>query len=455
MEPAIQIKINQYPLKGISIVSLLFVISSLQAQPELKLYDDGVYRNYIRSVRMHVTGLFLTLPITNLGQENGLFLSFDELDGKGTTYYYTVIHCDKNWQPTKELSQFDYLGGYKEGEIREYEFSSGTYQDYIHYKLSIPNEEVRWTLSGNYLLVVYEAGNENDPVITRRFMVADPKVSYKTHVDRPASVSKQSTHQEIDFEMDIEGLRTSNPRLELSCVILQNGRWDNSMEAMEPRTITGTMLNYDFQDKIVFEAGKEFRNMDISSMNFRSENVRDVAEYSDGFSTILFSDEPRVYKTYIWRRDLNGMYVPFNRDYDRRKIPIDSLASTVNLVNRYNYREQHLSTEYSEVLVTLEMSDDFGEDVYVVGGMTDWKFLPEYKLTYDERVGAYVGRLYLKQGYYNYGYAVPDDNGNPDFSLLEGNWYATENNYTILTYFRPRGGQYDQLIGAHTFNSNY
>ena len=442
-------------MKSISLFILLFSFSVISAQPELEAYDDAVYREYIRSVRMHVNGLFLTLPVAQLGRNEALYLSFDELDGKGTRYYYTVIHCDRDWHPTQELSQFDYLGGYKEGEIRDFEFSSGTYQDYIHYKLSIPNDEVKWNISGNYLLVVYESGEENDPVLTRRFMVTDEKVRYKTIVDRPASVAKQNTHQEIDFGMEIEGVRTSNPRGELSCTILQNNRWDNSIEDIEPRTITGTFLSYDYQDKIVFEAGKEFRNMDISSMQFRSENVRDVAEYSDGYSTILFSDEPRYNKNYIWRRDLNGMYVPFNRDYDRRVIPLDSLASTINLVNRYNYREQHLGTEYTEVLMTLEMPNDFGRDIYVVGGMTDWKMLPEYRMTYDERIGAYVGRLYLKQGYYNYGYAVPNEKGLPDFAILEGSWYATENQYTVLTYFRPRGGQYDQLIGSHTFNSNY
>lgn len=438
----------------ISVLLAFFFISHLlAAQPQLDSYDDGVYRDYIRTVRMHVTGLYLTLPIATLGKNDALYLSFDELDGKGTRYYYTVIHCDRHWKPTEELTQFDYLGGYREGEIRDYEFSSGTHQDYLHYKLSIPNEEVRWTISGNYLLVVYESGNENDPILTRRFMVTEEKLSYKAVVDRTAQVSKQSTHQEIDFGIESEGIRTSNPRGEISCTILQNGRWDNRLEGIEPRTVTGTYLDYDFQDKIFFEAGKEFRNMDISSLKYRSENVMDVAEYSDGYSTILFSDEPRVYKNYIWRRDLNGMFVPFNRDYDHREVPPDSLASTLNLVNRYNYREQHLGTEYTEVLVTLDMSNDLGRDVYVVGGMTDWKLLPEYKLTYDERIGAYTGRLFLKQGYYNYAYAVPDEKGNPDFEVLEGNWHATENMYTILTYFRPRGGQYDQLIGAHTFFS--
>lgn len=394
------------------------------------------------------------MPVASLGSVEALTLTFDELEGQGTRYYYTVIHCDRNWQPTPELSQFDYLGGYREGEIRNYDISSGTYQDYITYSVSIPNDYVKWTITGNYLLVVYEQGNEDDPILTRRFLITDEKVGYRTYVNKPANVSKQTTHQEIDFTMDIKGLRTSNPRMELSTMIMQNGRWDNIQKDLQPRTITGTVLSFDFQDEVVFDAGKEFRNMDISSMKFRSENVRDIYEDRNGLSVVLFEDEPRALKNYIWRRDLNGMFVPFNRDYDHKVIPLDSLESTINLVNRFNDREQTRSTEYAEVLLTLNM-EKIDREVYVVGGMTDFKLLPEFRMNYDERIDAYVGRLYLKQGYYNYMYAVADAKGNPDFAVLEGNWYATENKYTLITYFRPRGGQYDQIVGVYTFNSNY
>src|SRR4030095_2100201 len=135
------------------------------------------------------------------------------------------------------------------------------------------------------------------------------------------------------------------------------------------------------------------------------------------------------------------------------KIPLDSLPSTVNLVERYNYREQNLSTDYTKVLFTLNLPGEFDKDIYIVGNLTDWKMLPEYKMVYDDRVGAYVCSAYLKQGYYNYEYAIPGDNGKLNFEDIEGNWYSTENAYTILTYYRPRGGQYDQLVGVHTFNA--
>ncbi len=436
-------------------ILFLFLIpfSSTLAQPQLESYDNGVYRDYIRSVRLHINGLALTEPVSALGSKNSLLLSFDELDGQGTRYYYTVIHCDRHWRPTQELSQFDYLHGYSEGEIRDYDISSGTYQNYLHYSLTIPNDDVKWSISGNYLLVVYEQGYENDPVITKRFMVTDTKVKITPNVVRPAIVALQNTHQEVDFNIDIKQLNCANPRMEFFCTLLQNGRWDAKIEDITPRTITGTLLDYNYQGKIVFEAGKEFRNMDISSMVYRSEDVLDIEEFKEGFSTILIPLEPRSRSSYLFRRDLNGKFVPYNRDYTHKVIPPDSLASTLNLVGRYNQREEQLRTDYSEVIVTLKMPETLETGVFVVGEITDWKMLPEYRLMYDERVGGYIGRLFLKQGYYNYGFAVPDQNSNPDFSFLEGNWYATENQYTLITYYRPLGGQYDQLVGAVTFST--
>jgi hypothetical protein len=440
-------------LRHLTLLLLLFS-ASLYAQPELDSYTDGVYRDYIKSVKMNVTGLELTMPIAQLGTMNSLFLSFDELDGQGTRYYYTVIHCDRNWQPTKELNQFEYLGGYSEGEIHDYELSSGTYQKYVHYILSLPNDEFSWKISGNYLLVVYESGDENNPILTRRFMITDEKIKIDGNVLRAAVVEKQNTAQEIDFKLEISALKTFNPRAEVFCTILQNGRWDNAMQNIMPRLVTGDFLNYDYTNVIVFDAGKEFRDMDISSMIYRSADVLAINKSDGGVSTVLYPVKPRAYKAYILNRDLNGMFVSFNRDYVRKSIPPDSLASTLNLITRYIYREAFLSTDYTEVLITLQ-TEKMDRDVFVVGGMTDWHLLPEYKLVYNDQINAYTGRMYLKQGYYNYEFAVPDKNGNPDFAPLEGNWYATENQYTLLCYYRPRGGQYDQIVGSKTFNSIY
>ena len=94
-------------------------------------------------------------------------------------------------------------------------------------------------------------------------------------------------------------------------------------------------------------------------------------------------------------------------------------------------------------------------DVYLFGKMTNWKIQESFKLAYSEKLQLYAVDVLLKQGYYNYVYAVvPRGSTKVDFEEVEGNWFGTENEYTILIYFRSFGGRYDQLVGASSFSSN-
>ena len=78
---------------------------------------------------------------------------------------------------------------------------------------------------------------------------------------------------------------------------------------------------------------------------------------------------------------------------------------------------------------------------------------PENQMTYDENAQAYIADLLLKQGYYNYSYAVVNGDNEVSYEETEGNWYETENDYTILVYYRQLGARYDRLIGVTNINS--
>ena len=77
-------------------------------------------------------------------------------------------------------------------------------------------------------------------------------------------------------------------------------------------------------------------------------------------------------------------------------------------------------------------------------------------MTYNPQTKAYEKDMLLKQGGYNYLYAVVP-NGNKSTSLyqngdiqvmnkIEGNAWETENEYTIYVCHRPFGSRYDKLI---------
>jgi hypothetical protein len=64
--------------------------------------------------------------------------------------------------------------------------------------------------------------------------------------------------------------------------------------------------------------------------------------------------------------------------------------------------------------------------------------------------------MLLKQGYYSYTYATKDKKSKKmvaDASLTDGNFWETENDYTIFVYYHSLSGRHDELVGVTTINS--
>ena len=54
----------------------------------------------------------------------------------------------------------------------------------------------------------------------------------------------------------------------------------------------------------------------------------------------------------------------------------------------------------------------------------------------------------------SYIYLTKDNlSGQVESTDTEGNWWETENNYTILIYYRALGGRADELISVNRINS--
>ncbi len=78
-------------------------------------------------------------------------------------------------------------------------------------------------------------------------------------------------------------------------------------------------------------------------------------------------------------------------------------------------------------------------------------------MTFNPEKGVYEGTLFLKQGYYNYTFISMDARERTasrySFANTEGNFDITENNYTVLVYYKAFGGRSDELIGFTQVNS--
>ena len=446
--------------------------------------SNRIYSDNIRTVKFHPAGFPLAEPIVALNSGMRLMLTFDDVDLDVKNYTYSIQHCNMDWTPSEEINLFEYLDGFENEMMQDYAFSKTRYSDYVHYTLELPNSRLRWKLSGNYILKIFDESDDKKVVLTRRFMVSENKVTIRPDIRVSSKADQNRSHQEIFFDISAEQDILQNPVSELSATVTQNGHWNGAITNIDPLFIKQNRIEFRRMDQSVFEAGREWRFVDMRSLQNRLSFVEVIEEVQDGFDLLISKDKPRVYKSYFNSADANGKFVIQNFDHVsfRRlgnQINIDTttvgedlteqelaerqeLAGLVQEINQSdvarNEREQHLVGEYILTYFTLDANQSFfGGDVYVFGELTDWRIEDRYKLNYNEKALQYETELLLKQGYYNYMYAFQKekDRGTQKFTFaeVEGNWFEADNDYTVIIYYRPFGGRYDQIIGHSTFSS--
>ncbi len=407
----------------------------LTANPDINFtspVEEGVFRKSIASVMIHREGWRLSYPIIELNGDTRLEIRFDDLTNIVNNYSYKVIHCDHNWIPSL-LNEYEYIDGLLQNQILQYSLSFNTYINYVHFKLTIPNEDINFKLSGNYALLVYEDFDEDRIAFIKRFVITETKAEVRSVVKRPMLNIHRNTGQETDFSIIHGNYPINDPFSEIHVKILQNGRWDNAIEDLKPLFTKDGILDYDYDMENIFNGGSEFRWFDIKSMRYQSPYIRNVIFKDGNFHAYLFPDEYRAGKQYFFEDDLNGKYY----------------------IEVQEQPNSDTDADYVYVYFSIPFDAPFIHGrLFVMGALTNWVFNQSNEMKYNFETKSYELVLLLKQGYYNYQYAfIPDNQKTADLSHTEGNHYETENDYIILVYHRPQNSRYDRIIGYQIFNS--
>lgn len=397
-----------------------------------RTYDNTCFDDKIATVILQKNiDIYDPVPIINLGSTESLKLSFDMLDPQNEFLNYSLIHCDRNWMPS-DLQPMDYVNGNTMGEITDFKFSTNTYQTYTHYSLNFPTDEMAITKSGNYILKVFRNFDEEDILLTRRFMVVDIQTKISTSI-RSATVPEfRFSHQEVDFSVNYLGFDIPNPFLDVNVTILQNNSWNNAIKNLKPQFVNNNELSFNYENENLLPGTNEFRFFDIRSLRFFSNNV--IKKYIDSVqNVVLRPEESKAYLNYVRWIDYNGKRDIFNSD-------------GMNLVEDGDYALVHFNFKSNNL-------QDMG-DVFVYGELTDWQLKDKFKMTYSSELNMYTCPVLLKQSYYNYHFVLRDKEGNIDYTFTEGNHQETENDYTILVYHKNVFYGYDEIIGLASRNSN-
>lgn len=349
-----------------------------------------------------------------------VLISFDELAEDNRFLRYRLIHCDSNWQPSTLISELDYLDSFNEGQVVDYALSDNSLTHYVHYNITIPNDEITPRLSGNYLIEIYDEDSPSETLLQARFMIDESIAGLTITSSTRTDVDYNSRHQQLSVKADLNGASVNNAYNDLKLVIIPNGRTSEAHNLHHPLQVTQNIATYEHQKELIFPAGNEYRRFDLANVRYPGMGVASIDFIEPYYNAALKTDSPRINSGYTYDQTQAGRYFP---------------------AEIYS-PEPEIDADYVLTFFTLKMPK-IKEDVFIDGDLVLRKRDSDSRMIYMDDLGAYVKTLLLKQGMYNYQY-VTGSGLNP----IEGDHYETGNEYVALLYYCPQDARYERLIGS-------
>lgn len=397
--------------------------------------ETSIFADDIKTLRIAVDGQEQRLPILQLGKGETLEVSFDDLTHDYRRYSYRIEHCTYDFKTSAQLFESEYLASPSNEEvITDYQQSLNTSVLYTHYQFSFPNSSMQPLLSGNYRLSILREneGGEKAVVAETYFAIVEPLTVTAATVSSNTDIDYRATHQQVSLKVDISNVRgLSNPQDEIKVYVLQNRRWDNVVKNPPYTSQNGNFLLWEHARTLIFDAGNEYRKMEMLSTRYATMHINSLYKLSGIYHADVMTDFPR--NNYIYDEDQNGLSVVRSDDT--------------------NYDETE--ADYILTHFKLQMPKLEGKRVFLNGRWTERSLNPAYELRYNDTTQAYEADVLLKQGYYNYQYLVATSPyAVAATTATEGNFFQTENEYTLLIYSRSLSDRYDRFIGFSQIHSS-
>ena len=412
-------------MKSLACLSALFFLFALASSAQ---NVETNYKPYVATTQLYMYGNQQSMPVYTLGSSDRFQLGFDDLEGGYKNYYYCYQLCDYNWNPAT-LTPFDYIKGFTINRINTYRYSSIAFTKYTHYQAVLPDRNSVPSRSGNYLLKVFLDGDSTKLVFTKQFLVVDTKAAISAQVVQPFTANFFNTHQRIRFTATVSGINSFSPAQQIKAVVLQNYRWDIAKKDITPTFVRSNVLEYNTENIAVFPGQKEWRWLNLTSFRLQSDRIDSANYYKTSTEMFAKVDLDRSGERYVYFPDYNGMYN----------------ISTYESINPWwqgDYATVHFYLARPKV----------NYPIYLAGAFTNYDRSEQYRMKWNDAKGLYETSVYMKQGYYNYTY-ITDDEDRMLPTDLEGNYWETENAYTVLLYYKGFADRNDQLIGISQINS--
>lgn len=399
----------------------LFTLLALTITLSAQAQRHEILSENIATLQVTAGDDWLSPPVTTT-QGDPIKISFDDFTHEYRRYTYRLEHCDADWKVSSGLFETDYIEGFTENlTIDDYQESINTNQLYTHYSLTIPNDNCRLKMSGNYRLTVYDETNGNLPVLTACFMVSEETMSLGLSATTNTDKGNNRQWQQVSLSLNYGETRVTNPQTQLTTILLQNGAWSSAVFNPKAQYVTSNGLRWEHAPELIFPGGNEYRKFETLDVNHTTMGLERMGWDGERFHAYVFTDEPR--KNYVYDESANGSFYIRNSD---------------NVENDF-------ASDYLWVHFTLK-TDPSPYPIYLDGEWTCQRQLPRYRMEYNPEDKLYHATVLLKQGYYSYRYLTQLPDGSTIPLGSEGNFHETENQYQALVYYRDPGDRADRLV---------
>ncbi len=364
-----------------------------------------------------------------IGMNGRLRLSFDDIRASEADYYYVIEHYNQDWTKSV-LAKNEYIQGFDNIRLFDFNNSLNTLQSYTHYELSIPNKNTRgFKVSGNYKIKILD--DSENVIFTRKFIVSENLVDVPIEIRRSRNLEYLREKQVLNFSVGRDGFVMVNPEQTVNVVLIQNNDLNEAIYGLKPQFNKGNMLVYRYDDEASFWGGNEFLFFDNNDIRMGTNRVQRI-ELTDVYNTILRTDGVRDGKRYVFNPDINGGFK----------------------INTLQGQDARREAEYARVHFSLRCNKDLkGGELHLYGLFNNYVIDDSTQMIYNKKKGVYENEKLLKQGFYNYQYVYLGPDGSFDKGFISGNHDITENDYEIIVYYREIGARFDRVIGIGYANS--
>jgi hypothetical protein len=369
------------------------------------------------------------VPIFQLG--DAFELQFDDLYGTDASYFYEIVHCDYNWNPS-DIQKRDYLQGFDNQRIQESSSSFNCLQIYTHYRLPFPNSTTQLKISGNYMLKIFN--EDKEVVFSRKFIVYENLATVPIQIKRARTVTNLDSKHNLEFTIKSNVINFQNPLKNIKTVLLQNGKFNSAISNIKPQFTIGNDLVYKYDTPTQFWAGNEFLYFDNKEIRVASNTISRVDSQKDIYSSYLFTNEARANSNYYNNQDVNGNFV----------------------IRRLFAENSDIEADYAWVYFSLSAPLFRSSDgaIYVTGMFNNYALTTENKMEYNPEKAIYEKAILIKQGFTNFEYLAVKPNGSIDSeNAIDGNYFQTENEYTVLVYYKEDTDRFTRIIGKGSASS--